>query len=166
MPYCHAPRVLTVCTQWRGIVGICIMISMSIWEGSILPTLSHCHISSLKSQSWIIILFQPCLLSASPPWQNHFRWRAKISTSVRLSQAYKALSLWIKSHIPCFLINYEEEPGNSVALLKAVGLVNDRRTGGEKLLDMTNHLDPGITRVFAAFSDTNPLPSPHHTVLE
>ena len=53
-----------------------------------------------------------------------------------------------------------------MALLKAVRLVNGRRTGGEKFLDVTNHLDPRITLVFAAFSDTNPLPSPRHTVLE
>lgn len=32
-----------------------------------------------------------------------------------------------------------------MALLRAVRLVNDHRTGGEKLLDMTNHLDLRIT---------------------
>eukprot|EP00064_Thunnus_orientalis_P002706 superscaffoldBa00000207_g2713 len=46
----------------------------------------------------------------------------------------KASSLWIKSHIPCFLINYEEEPGNTVALLKAVSLVSNHRTRDAMLL--------------------------------
>lgn len=68
-----------------------------------------------------------------------------MSTSIHLSWAQKAPPLWIKSHIPFFLINYEAEPGNSAALLKAVRLVNNRRSRGEKLFDMTNHLDLRIT---------------------
>lgn len=60
--------------------------------------------------------------------------------------------LWIKSHIPFFLINYEAEPGNTVALLKAVRPVNNRRSRGEKLFDMTNHLDLRFTLSAMLFS--------------
>lgn len=60
--------------------------------------------------------------------------------------------LWIKSHIPFFLINYEAAPGNTVALLKAVRPVNNRRSRGEKLFDMTNHLDLRFTLSAMLFS--------------